>query len=53
MISEIKTKKNCKISVKLITQEQQPTNGLSDSSENFRADKSKSYENFCHPSDLF
>ena len=32
--------KNSKISIKLPIQGQQPNNGLSDSSENFRADRS-------------
>ena len=39
-------KKNGKISVKLLTQGQKPNNGLSDSFENFRADKCESDDHF-------
>ena len=45
MISKI-IAKNCKISIKLLTQGQQPNNWLSDLSENFRADISKSDKHF-------
>ena len=38
--------KNCKISLKLPIKCQQPNNGLFDSSENFRADRSGPNEHF-------